>query len=44
MALTPSGNCRGSSSQESGAAGRLDGHRDVAESQVLNDETVGCGG
>lgn len=44
MSLSPSSNCGGSSSQDRGAARRLDSHGDVAESQILNDETVGRGG
>lgn len=44
MSLTPSSNCRSSSGQNSGTARRLDSHRDIAEGQVLNDETVRRGG
>lgn len=44
MTLTPRSNCCSSSSQNSASTRRLNGHWDIVERQVLNDETVGRGG
>lgn len=44
MALTPCSDCRSPASQKSSTARRLNGHWNIVERKVLNDEAVGCGG
>lgn len=44
MTLAPRSNCCGSSGQNGASTRRLNGHWDIVERKVLNDETVGRGG